>query len=1024
MSDSVDPNFDVEAQESLLESSPTALQVCEASNARKTLLKFILMLRSTELFKRAADINSLSSTSPTDYASITDSHHQLSQDSEIVEESTDSTTHEDTLSVHPSPDRSIELQQIQRENVTEIVRKKNLQELKNYGGVRVVAEALNTDLENGISTTQQTCECKQTHHLSQFLFTILSSFLGAFNNITVFLLSCAGALSLGFGIKEDGIHVGWLNGAIILITVLFIVVGTTIRNCWEARSHKKLENSWGTKGRKLTVRVVRGGSSQYVSEIDLQVGDIVLLQKGDQVLADGLFTSGEGLEVNDGLIHENSPFLFNGSRVMNGRGRMLVTSTVMDTAWVEMMNQASAERECKFESYLHKNNTCVQIAGLLISIVIIVVLFLRYKAGKLDDERRYRPDPRAEPTQARTIMDAIKGVVTGSRGTARVLMTLLSVSLVGIVEGIPLSIALAAILWVSKALGDKASQRDYFTPVKMASLTTIITDKIGVMTEHDKEIDTFCIGEEFVTKSSSVASHVLEGVRDGIGALLLQPPNDPEPELPYIGWAEEKLGMKRETVIARCKMMRQDIGRVLMEKDGNVGYLHCRGRPEDILPMCSHHYDIDGREWEIDEAKKGKLEKAVSRMEAEPSAQVIAYAYKRVEDFDHEASFEPDGLILLAMVSMKETGIEETAGAVSALEGAEIRTILASTHSIDALSTTYQKCGLINGSESDNLVLNAEDFRSWSDEMRRNNVEKVRILGNCLPSDKILLIKSLQERGKVVALVGQTTVDAPALKQADIGIAYGSWSSEVARECCEISIWRGNCFTFLVNIIKSGRCFQENIRKFIQLQLILAISSLLINFIAVVFWGDAPITAVQFFWLNRVVGLVGGLALLTGPSTTTLMTMLPVYKSSDKLITKAMWRNIALQVTYQTAIFISLQYKGQEILGTSGGRVKSVIYNGFFLCQMFNIFIAREPEKKNIFKGLLHNNSWFWLALVIFIICQAGFAMAEELLHTCPGLSYKLWGVCLLIGVVSWLVDWVGKMASNCILSAVNYCRN
>ncbi|KAL8469188.1 hypothetical protein ACS0TY_032135 [Phlomoides rotata] len=878
MSDSVDPSFDVEAQESLLESSPTALQVCEASNARKTLLKFILLVRSTELFKHAADITS----SPTNYASITDSDHQLSQGSEIVEESTDSTTHEDTLSVHPAPDRSIELQQIQRVSVTEIVRKKNLQELQNYGGVRVVAEALNTDLENGISTPQQTCECKQTHHLSQFLFTILSSFLGAFNNITVFLLSCAGALSLGFGIKEDGLHVGWLNGAILLITVLVIVVGTTIRDCWEARSHKKLENSWGTKGRKLTVRVVRGGSIQFVSEIDLQVGDIALVQKGDQVPADGLFTSGEGLEVNDGLIHENSPFLFYGSRVMNGRGRMLVTSTVMDTAWGEMMNQASAERECKFESYLHKLNTCVQIAGLLISILIIVVLFLRYKAGKLDDERRYRPDPRGEPTRARTIMDAIKGIVMGSRGTARVLMTLLSVSLVGIVEGIQLSIALAAILWVSKALGDKASERDYFTCVKMASLTTIITDKFGGMTEHDKEIDTFCIGEEFVTESSSVATHVLEGVCDGIGALLLQPSNDPEPEpepeLPYIGWAEEKLGMKRETVIARCKMMRQDIGRVLMEKDGNVGYLHCRGRPEDILPMCSHHYDIDGREWEIDEAKKGKLEKAVSRMEAE---QVIAYACKRVEDFDHEASFEPDGLILLAMVSMKETGTEETAVAVSALEEAEIRTILASIHTIDAL----QKCGIINGSESDNLVLTAQDFRSWSDEMRRNNVEKVRILGNCLPSDKILLIKSLQERGKVVALVGQTTVDAPALKQADIGIAYGSWSSEVARECCEISIWRGNCFTFLVNIIKSGRCFQENIRKFIQLQLILAISSSLINFIAVVFRGDAPITAVQLFWLNLIVGLVGGLALLTGPSTTTLMTMLPVnlLRNSDNV---------------------------------------------------------------------------------------------------------------------------------------------
>lgn len=681
---------------------------------------------------------------------------------------------------------NIELQQIQRKSVTEIVRKKNLQELHNYGGVRGVAEALNTDLENGISAPQETFICKPSQ-ISQLLFTIVSSILEASNNITVFLLSCAAALSMGFGIKEDGLHDGWFNGAILMITVLLIVLGNAIRNCWEARSRKKSEDSWGTKGRKLIVRVVRAGCIRFVNQIDLEVGDIAVLQKGDHVPGDGLFISGRGLELDEGLIDENNPFLFYGSRVMNGEGRMMVTSTVMDTAWGEMMSQAnesSAETECKFESYLHKLNTCVQIVGLLICIVILVVLFLRYKAGKLDDERRFRPDSRGEPVQARTIMDAIKGIITGSRGTARVLMTLLSVSLVGIVEGIPFSIALAAKLWSSKILGDKASARDYFTSVKMASVTTIVTDKFGGMTEHDKEINTFCIGEEFVTESSVVASEVLEGVCDGIGMLLLPPQNDRELELlPHVAWAEEKLGMKRKDVIERCKVMRRDIGRnysfrVLMEKDGNGVYLHCKGQPGDILSMCSHHYSIDGGKSEIDDEKKKKLEKVVSLMHVEPSTEVIAYACKRVEDFDHETSFEADRLILLAIISMKDTTAEGTGGAISTLKEAGITTVLASVDNIDALERTGHKFGLINSSD-DHQVLTAEEFREWSDEYRTNNVEKVRILGNCLPSDKILLIKSLQEKGQVVALLGQRTVDAPALKRANIGITV--WELELLR---------------------------------------------------------------------------------------------------------------------------------------------------------------------------------------------------------------------------------------------------
>ncbi|KAL0353303.1 UNVERIFIED_CONTAM: putative calcium-transporting ATPase 13, plasma membrane-type [Sesamum angustifolium] len=407
------------------------------------------------------------------------------------------------------------------------------------------------------------------------------------------------------------------------------------------------------------------------------------------------------------------------------------------------------------------------------------------------------------------------------------------------------------------------------------------------------------------------------------------------------------------------------------------------------------------------------LGQAIGDMEAQ-AAKVIAYACKQVTEFDL-ASVGSNNLIFVAMISLKGTRTEATRGALSTLMEGGVRTILASGDSTAVLRSIGEYCGLLTP-DSEDLVLTAEEFRGWTEEEKMDKVEKIRVMGNCLPSDKILLIKCLQEKGQVVALLAQQTIDAPALKQANIGLTYGTWSSEIARECCDISIWDSNCFGFLANVIENGRCLQENIRKFIQLELIITISSSLINFTATVILGDAPITAVQLFWLNLVVAFAGGLAVLTGPPRRTQMTRLQPVESSAtaRLISKAMWRNIAVQVSYQITIFVTLQYKGHILLGTSVGHVKSLIYNGLFLCQIFNKFIAREPEEKNIFTGLFqYNNMWFWVAVAVFLACQAFYDMLATVFGSSPGLSMKLWGVCILVGLVTWVLDWAGKSLCN-----------
>ncbi|KAL3820822.1 hypothetical protein ACJIZ3_006727 [Penstemon smallii] len=737
---------------------------------------------------------------------------------------------QNVLSLHSSSEQehNIELQYIQRNNITKIVKDKNLQ-------------ALNTT-----------------------------------------------ALSLTFGIKQQGLAVnGWIDG--------------TVRNYLREKSSvKKLETYWLPNG--------RGGGHKGLhsscNNLKAQVTRGVHLKKGSLIPADGIYVAGESLQVDGELkstiVDETNPFLFYGSRVINGNGSMIVTSVGVDMVWGEMMSQAVAlpANKCKFAACFDKMNIYIQISGILIGILINTSLF-------------------------------------------------------------------------------------------MASVTTIFTDKLGGLMENEHEIDMFLVGEELISESSQVASpDLLEGSINEQCKIL------------------NKYGIGGNPFEENSGLIMEKIG-----YDGRSLHLHYKGPPLEILSLCSKYYDSEGNIHAIDVQKRSKFENVIRYYLVE--LEMVAFACIQIVNESDDASvLEANSLTLLGMIALKYTKKEEIKKAVLTLKEGGIRTVLASGDDVAVLQTIGEKCGLISPN-SDDLVLTAEEYRAWNDEQKKDRVGKIRIIGNCLPSDKIDLVKFLKETGEVVAVLGQQTLDAPALKVADIGVTFGSWSSEVARECSGISIFHGD-FSFLVHVIEKGKGFHENTRKFTQLQLIFTVSSLLINFIATVLWGDAPLTTIQLIWLNLVLVFVGGLAVLTGQPIGMLMDIVPI-KSYRRLITKAMYRNIFIQALYQTIVLLTLQCKGQSIFGTSDAIVKSMIYKGFCLCQFFNIFIAREHKSKNIFKGLFQKNGWFFVALVLFVLFQAAFFVAEKFLGGTPFLNCKLFGVCLLIGLVSWLLDSFGKFISSLI---------
>ncbi|XP_059438270.1 calcium-transporting ATPase 12, plasma membrane-type-like [Corylus avellana] len=382
---------------------------------------------------------------------------------------------------------------LQQENIARMVKEKDRDSLHNFGGIQVIAKALNTDLEKGIHGDEQDLRSRR---LTSTLSTtqapkqgFLQILVTSCNSYIIVLLSVSAVLSIGFGMKEEGRRSGWEDGVVIIVAIIILELAPSLRDFWLQHSQKTSPMS---RQKPLeSVDVFRGGCPQKVSLGDVLVGDIVCLERETQIPADGLFISGELLELNyDGVestIDEMNPFLFFGAKVVGGTGRMLVTSVGMDTTWWQLMNQVTqALDRAPLPAKIDRVSTGSQIVGLSILILILVVSFLHFELSK-EDAGSNQPDFRGKPTASREIIDAIKRIVIKPNGKTSTLTTSLTMLLVGVTEGIPLVIALAITYWNRKMLSDKASAQQPWACLTMSSVTTICI--------HSLAFEMLCTGE-------------------------------------------------------------------------------------------------------------------------------------------------------------------------------------------------------------------------------------------------------------------------------------------------------------------------------------------------------------------------------------------------------------------------------------------------------------------------------------------------------------------------------------------------
>ncbi|PON73843.1 P-type ATPase [Parasponia andersonii] len=913
-----------------------------------------------------------------------------------------------------------------------VVRSKNNESLvSQYGGVKELVRTLETDVKNGITGTDADLIRRKTAFAANeyqkppakgFLTFVIDAFK---DTVIIILLACA-LLSLGLGIKQHGWKDGWFDGGSIILAVFLVVVVSAVSNFNQSRQFQKLS----AKSSDISVEVVRDGRRHPISIFDIVVGDVVCLKIGDQIPADGLFLEGHSLKLDESSMTGESdhveinaagnPFMLSGTKVADGFGTMLVTSVGMNTAWGEMMSSINRDldEETPLQARLEKMTSFIGKAGLSVAAIVLVILMIRYFTGHTTDEKGLR-EFNGSKTKFDDIMNAVIGIVAAA----------VTIVVVAIPEGLPLAVTLTLAYSMKRMMKDNAMVRNLSACETMGSATTICTDKTGTLTLNEMKVTEAWIGKETLSEDgvSKMSQTVINLLQESIGlntaGSVYKPSSESAPEISgsptekaILSWAVFSLGLDIDEVKKQCEIIQVEAFNSEKKRSGVLAWrnhektlqTHWKGAAEMVLAMCSNYYDKDGIIRAINNEERRCIETIIQNMAAK-SLRCIAFAHKKYEEENGEVQkLEESGLTLLGLSGLKDPCRPGVRTAVDTCTAAGVSIKMITGDNVHTARAIAIDCGILKPDEDveSEAVVEGVQFSNYSPEERKERVERIRVMARSSPFDKLLMVQCLKQKGHVVAVTGDGTNDAPALKEADIGLSMGIQGTEVAKESSDIVILDDN-FTSVVTVLRWGRCVYNNIQKFIQFQLTVNVVALVINFVASVSFGKVPLTAVQLLWVNLIMDTLAALALATEQPTNELMEKPPVGRK-EPLITRVMWRNLIAHALFQVAVLLTLQFKGKSIFGVDEKVKNTLIFNTFVLCQVFNEFNARKLEKKNIFEGI-QKNKLFLAIIGITILLQVLMVEFLKKFASTERLNWGQWVASIGIAALSWPIGWLVK---------------
>lgn len=789
-----------------------------------------------------------------------------------------------------------------------------------------------------------------------------------------------------------------------------VFLATTVGFYFERDAAKKF-NLLTALSEEQPVKVRRNGKVMEIPRHDVVVGDVVLVEVGDEVPADGELIVCNDLQINesaltgepvaekslegggDGAYPRN--VILRSTMVMNGRGEFVVTA-VGDATEIGKVAKKSTEQtsvETPLHMQLDKLAKMISKVGSVVSVAAFFIFLIH---------------------------DILTNPVWGGKDyfymaeiVLKYFMMAVTLIVMAVPEGLPMAITLSLALNMRRMLKSNNLVRKLHACETMGAVTVICTDKTGTLTQNKMQVSALELkqGDEALLDTAIALNSTAE-LNDG------KPIGNPT-ESALLLWLDAQ-GKDYEELRKQVNVLKQlpfsterKMMATLAEVDGET-YLFVKGAPEIVMKKCiiedrmqrQSAEELD--EWQHKAMRTlafayKKIEASIMRTSRTSTAEVVALL--DANDLQLQAiaaiadPIRPD--VPAAVQECRHAGIE-----VKVVTGDTAATALEIGKQIGVFEDEPENIGADGSLTSlDQQMITGEQWEALSDEEAYERAKDIRVMSRARPTDKQRLVAMLQKRGEVVAVTGDGTNDAPALHYAHVGLSLGSGTS-VAKEASDMTLL-DDSFKSIANAVMWGRSLYRNLQRFLFFQLVVNVAALLLVLGGSVIGTEMPLTVTQILWVNLIMDTFAALALASLPPSHEVMKDKP-RKASDFIINKSIGFGILFcGIVFFLVMFALLVYCERRGKGGVDVHELTMFFTTFVMIQFWNLFNAKAlMSHHTAFRHFLKDKGMMLVLVLVLVGQWIIVTFGGEMFRTTP-LSLHEW--LLIIGSTS-VVLWAGEL--------------
>lgn len=838
-----------------------------------------------------------------------------------------------------------------------------------------VEQALKTDIKNGLSediSAERLIKNGKNELTAKKSKTLLERFIFQFKDFMIIILILASIISAIIAVIEKGSFIDPI--VIIFIVLLNAVLGVV----QESKAEKALEALKNMSS--PNAKVIRNGKVNSIKSTDLVLGDIVLIEAGDFIPADGRIIESAALKVEESALtgeampveksadfkaNSNTPLaerknmVFATTSVVYGRGRILITDTGMNTEVGKIADMLQNEEEglTPLQKRLAQLGKYLGIIALSICAVIFIV-----------------------------------GLIEQKQSVSEIFLIAVSLAVAAIPEGLPAIVTIVLAIGVQQMVKKHAIIRRLPAVETLGCASVICSDKTGTLTQNRMTVVKAYANGNIVELTQQKDEYVVNLLK--LGTLCC------DGRVEIVDGLEKHFGDPTETAIVAMALKYQleslhtqylrlgeipfDSDRKMMTTIHNIeGRIIAivKGAPDILFKLCKNNTELSS---------------AANEVMAKDALRVLAVAFKELTVFPTEITSEQieNNLTLVGLIGMIDPPRDEAKIAVATCKKAGIRTVMITGDNITTASAIAKQLGIL---DDNGYAITGTELSNMSDKELYQNIHKYAVYARVSPEDKIRIIKAWQHNGQVVAMTGDGVNDAPALKGADIGCAMGITGTDVAKGAADMVLTDDN-FATIVLAVREGRGIYNNILKTIQFLLGSNISEVLTVFVCMVVGFGAPLAAIQILWINLITDGLPALALGMEPIERGVMDEKPRPKNdsifSNGIGFKIAWHGFMLGIL----AIIGYCIGHFEIIPTPKGLDKNIVaqtmaFGVIAFSQTFHAFNLRSNH--SLFKVGLFSNKYMLGAFAVSSALLLGVMLIPPLatVFRVVPLSFNHWAI-------------------------------